>query len=169
MIVFTEQILYLFLSSLLSILLPAVILFSKRELLRLNKKRELANENSEIYGDLDAYLEDFTQYKKFSIVNYLTEQGIQPLFIICLFNLFNNDNNAEVYLLITLIIIMLLHELFAGEVYSGKTIYRFFILAIWIISFLVFSMKITPQRKDNNTKNEKVVIRNQNEIQNSKK
>ncbi len=137
---FRDNIIYLFFGAIFSILLPTVIVYSKRELLRLNKKKELQEDaQPEKYGDLNAYLNDSYYYKKINFVNYLIEQAIQPLFILCLFELFTNNSTASVILLVILIIVMILHELFAAEVNSGKFIYRFFIVMLWIIAFGVYS------------------------------
>ncbi|KAF2340800.1 hypothetical protein [Flavobacterium tistrianum] len=149
MLYYNEEILFLFLGGIFSVILPSIITFSKRELLRINKKKELLAENSERYGDIDAYLDDTIQYKRINLFNYLIEQAIQPLFIVCLFNLFTYYGKIEIFLVIVLIIVMILHELFAAEVYSGKKIYRFFIIALWLISYLVFSFKSSDKQKNN--------------------
>lgn len=152
MLYFNNEIFVLFLGGIFSVLLPSVLTVSKRELLRLNKKKELmAAENPERYGDLDAYLDETTQYKRINFLNYLVEQAIQPLFIVCLFNLFTYNGKAEIFLIVVLIIIMILHELFAAEIYSGKKIYRMFIVCLWIISYLIFSYKSSENITEKST------------------
>ena len=145
MFVYKEDIVFLFFGGIFSILLPSVIVYSKRELLRINKKKELQEENPEVYGDLDAFLDDSVHYKRINFLDHIIEQAIQPLFIICLFEVFKQNETEEVLLLVCLVIVMFLHELFAAEIYAGKRIYRIFIVILWIVAFTTYSYEHMPK------------------------
>lgn len=140
---FNQSVFFLFLGGIFSLILTAVVLFikqaQKREYGRKLLQERSAN-NPEV-GDIETKLDESVEFQKPNVPELLTSWGLQPLYIITFASLLNQTSHLEIIGLFFLTIIMFLHEFVWVSRFSKKLIYQLIILLLWILFYVVITIK----------------------------
>lgn len=151
---FNFQVFLAYLGGVFSLILPVVIIISKKEYkrqLERDRLKPLKEKDPESVGDIEAKLDDSFEYKKESFSKLFTEWGLQPLLIISFVNLLTDSGIIEVTLTFFLTLFIILHEFTWAIRFSSKKAYQTVIFLTWIVSFFAMSYRINnSQKKDPN-------------------
>lgn len=151
----------LYLGGVFSLALTVAVVFLRQIHKRsIEKKRleQIMNFKPEEVGDIDAKLDDSFEFRFPALMQEIAIWGIQPLFIICFVNLFSIAGETEICIAFTLVIITLFHEFYLSDKYSKKKFYQILVIALWLITFLIFSYRtnISEEAKSINSSNVKL-------------
>ncbi|MFC0516773.1 hypothetical protein ACFFGT_21380 [Mucilaginibacter angelicae] len=158
--VFNDLVLQLYLGGLMSLLFAVTIVWVKQALKRSFERtrlKDLAMNNPEEVGDIEAKLNDSYDFRKINFFEELVIWGVQPLFIIAFINLFTISGELEIIIAFLFVIFTLCHEFDFADRFSKSIFYAIVIIALWIVTFFVFSIR--TNQKDIN---EKTIIENKN-------
>lgn len=152
---FNYDIFLLFLGGLFSVILAVSIIFAKQEYKR-NIERDrlkvVQQQNPEEVGDIEAKLNDSFEFKRLNFLELLTNWGLQPLFIICFLNLFTVQGTIEIIVTFSMMIFIILHELWTGSQYSKDRWYQILNLILWVVFFVMFSYRDNILKHKDETK-----------------
>lgn len=135
---FNSEIVLLFLGGVFSLLLPVIIIIGKQGFKRQSKREEL--ERIENIGDIEQWLDDSFEFKKANFLQLMTEWSLQPLFIICITNLIDKTGWIQVTITFSLILLIILHELWVSKRYSTHILYQIFMLLLWVLAFILLNI-----------------------------
>jgi hypothetical protein len=153
-----------FLGGLFSLAFTVVVLYIK-QMQKRDYGRDLLMEtykNNPEIGDIDTKLDESLEYKKPIVGEIIAAWGLQPLYIIAFASLLNQTSYVEVIGIFALTIIVLLHEFLWERKYSKVFGYQLFIMALWIIFYVLITLKtnekISRNPEDNKIKKKDVTL-----------
>ncbi len=148
---YNETVFQLYAGGLFSLLLAIAIVFVKQIQKRSIEKKRLEQEALDRpveVGDIDQKLDDSFEYKVPDIMEQLVIWGIQPLAIICFINLFTVHGDIDIVVAFIFIIYIFFHEFYLGENFAKKRAYQWFIIGLWLVTFLLISVRTNQKETD---------------------
>lgn len=146
---YNHDVFLLFIGGVFSLVLTVAIVFLKQIHKRSIERKRLEEQKKfrpEEIGDIDAKLNDSTDFKNPNLFQELTLWGIQPLLIISFASLFSHSSEIEIIIAFSLIILTLFHEFHLADQFSKNGYYQWFILLLWVFVFFIISYKINQKQ-----------------------
>lgn len=141
---YNHSVFLLYLGGIFSLLLTVAIVYVKQIQKRnIERKRleQVKHFKPEEVGDVEANLDDSIDFRFPVFLQEITVWGIQPLFIIAFVNLFTGTGEVEIIIVFLLVILTLFHEFHFSDKFSNKGFYQFFVIFIWVITFMLISFR----------------------------
>lgn len=138
--IYNFKTLIFFLGGICTFFLPVIIKISYREVERKIERKKLTvlkQTQPEIVGDVEEKLNNSSGFERINFFESITFYALQPLFIISFINLFDLPSPFEIMMVFILLLFIIVHEFWSGELFSKRRFYQFIIIAFWLTLYLM--------------------------------
>lgn len=167
-VIYNQNILFLFLGGIFSLILTVAVLFIRQDQKRAYGRKLLGEKaaNNPEYGDIETKLNESVEFQKPVVSELAAAWGLQPLYIIAFASLLTQTSQIEIIGLFILTVIFILHEFVWVSRYAKNITYQVFILVLWVMFYFLIAYKANENHrlKERQHKNENIKGANRDSV-----
>ena len=134
---------WIIIGGLASLFLTVVIKYSLRlkkydqELKSINRNMQVAPRLRQHYGNVEEWLNNSDEFRKYKFSSELFRHSMQPLIILSILSLVDEFSKISILYLVAVMIFSFIHEIIWAEKLKNNGGYRFVIILFWFLFFIM--------------------------------